>query len=316
MAYIKDANNVITIECNYIYPRFACSYLLIEGDKAAFIENNTRFAVPSLLSALEEEGIKRENVQYIIVTHVHLDHAGGTSLLVKECPQAVVIAHERAAPHIIDPEKLIRGSKAVYGEDKFNSLYGNIEPVDEKRVRVAQDGEKIRFGQRDLRFIYTPGHAKHHTCVYDASTNSVFTGDSFGLAYPALQNGDGPFIFPSTTPSDFDAEEARRAVKKITDTGADTMYLTHYGPFKKIKEGADSLIYFLDKIEAIQNEAFQKKLSGDDLDKFCLDRMTDLFYGELGKRKIKLDSEAEGILRADIVLNAQGVAFAVRKMMR
>ncbi len=311
----KDSNNVITIDCNYIYPEFACAYLVTEGKKASFIENNTRFAVPSLLSALKDEGLRPEDVEYIIVTHVHLDHSGGTAELAKHCPNATVIAQERAARHIIDPEKLIKGSIGVYGEEKFNRLYGRIDPVDEKRVRIVKDGEKIKFGKRELEFIYTLGHAKHHMCVYDSSINSIFTGDSFGLAYPAHQTGKSLFIFPSTTPSDFDAEESRKSVKKILATGAKTVYLTHFGPLTKIKEASDMLINFIDNIEKIQTGALNQKMEGSALDKFCLEKMTALFYGVVKKLGIKFTPESEGTLKTDINLNAQGVAVAVKKIM-
>lgn len=310
----KDSNNVITIDCNYIYPQFACSYLVTEGEKTAFIENNTRFAVPALISALKDLGLKTENVEYIIVTHVHLDHSGGTAALAKECPNATVIAHDRAARHIIDPEKLIKGSITVYGEEKFNRLYGKIDPVEEKRVRIVKDGEKLKFGNRKFEFIYTLGHAKHHMCVYDSSINGIFTGDSFGLAYPAHQTGKSLFVFPSTTPSDFDAEESRKSVKKILATGASTVYLTHFGPLTKIKEASDMLMNFFNDIEKIQNEALNQKLEGGALDKFCLEKMTECFYSVVKKLDMKFTPESEGTLKTDIILNAQGVAVAVRKI--
>jgi hypothetical protein len=152
-------------------------------------------------------------------------------------------------------------------------------------------------------------------CVFDSSINGIFTGDSFGLAYPAHQTGKSLFIFPSTTPSDFEAEESRKSVKKILATGAKTVYLTHFGPLKKTREASDMLMNFIDNIENIQNDALKQKLEGPTLDKFCLEKMTDLFYGVVKKLGIKFTPESEGTLKTDINLNAQGVAVAVRKIM-
>ncbi len=312
----KHSSRVKTIDCNFLYPEYTCAYLLIEGEKAAFIENNTQFAVPGLISALKEHRLKRENVEYIIITHVHLDHAGGTSALAKECPNATVLAQKRAARHIIDPEKLIKGSTGVYGKEKFERLYGDIGPVDENRVRIVEDGESIKFGSSNFQFIYTPGHAKHHMCIYDSASNGIFTGDSFGLLYPALQTGNSPFIFPSTSPSDFDPGEARKSINKIIDSGAETVFLTHFGPFEKIDKGAESMIESIDKIENILRSALDQKLEEAKLDKFCQDAMTEYFKNEITARGISLSPAAEKIVNMESALNAQGVAFAVQKQLQ
>ncbi len=309
----EQNDSVITIDCDYLYPEFACSYLMIEGEKAAFIENNTQYAVPKLISTLKENGLKRDDVEYIIITHVHLDHSGGTSALTKECPNAAVLVHERAARHIVDPERLIKGAKAVHGKEKFHKLYGNIEPINEDRVRVVEDGEKIKFGDRELQFIYTLGHAKHHMCIYDSATNGIFTGDSFGLAYPVMKTRDSRFIFPSTTPADFDPEEARKSINKILNTGAETVFLTHFGAYKDIKEGAEYLIDYINKIEIILNNAIDLKLEGEELDKFCLNAMINFFNEAIEKRGIKLTPALKNFIKKDIVLNAQGIAVVANK---
>ena len=309
---------VITIDCNYLAPQFACSYLLIEGDRATFIENNTQFACSTLLSTLEKHGVSKENVENIIITHVHLDHAGGTSALAKECPNAVVLAHERAARHMINPEKLINGAKAVYGESVFNSLYGNIEPLDEKRIRIMNDGESIQFGERNLKFIYTLGHAKHHMCIYDSGSNGVFTGDSFGIALPGLQTGKRLFIFPTTSPPDFDADDALASIDTITGTGAEKVFLTHFGVLEDIKTGADLLKKSLNKIKKIIQEALESGLDSDSKENnlyvFCRDKMNEFFKNELEECSITLTPDSQKILEADINLNAQGIAFAANKI--
>ncbi|MDY6935591.1 MAG: MBL fold metallo-hydrolase [Spirochaetota bacterium] len=307
------SDNVITIDCHHFFPEVAAAYLLIEGRRAAFIENNTQYAVPRLLSALREHGLKPEDVEYIIITHVHLDHAGGTSALAKECTEAVVLAHERAARHVIDPEKLITSATAVYGEDNFKRIFGVIEPLDEGRVRVVEDGETIKLGERKLRFIYTLGHAKHHMCIYDSHSNGILTGDSFGIAFPALQGGKRSFLYPSTSPTDFDPEEARKSIDAILNTGADVAYLTHFGLFKEMKEGAEMMIEYINKMENILKDAINSGKDSVCLEKYCKERVFKFFKSEIESRGLRLSPEILQYVKSDIDLNAQGIAFIAQK---
>ncbi|MBW1829645.1 MAG: MBL fold metallo-hydrolase [Deltaproteobacteria bacterium] len=305
----STTESIITIDCNYMYPRFAASYLMIEGDMAAFFETNTTHAVPLLLSALKESGLEPEQVQYIVVTHVHLDHSGGATLLAHMCPNATILAHDKAAKHIIDPEKLVKGAISIYGEADFQRLYGKINGIEARRVRIMEDGEKLRFGNRELEFIYTAGHARHHFCIHDSGSEGVFTGDSFGLGYPFL-NRDGPaFIFPSTSPIGFDAPEARRSIEKILKTGAKQVYLTHYGVFKDVEKNAESLLGYIDDMEGILNKAIDSGLKGDALGKSCFKEMTGFFEKELGLRGLEHAGMIKKFLKTDIELNAKGIAL-------
>lgn len=313
MKHQKIQDNITVIDCNYTARKFACSYLIIEGRKATFVENNTQFAVPLLLDALEEQGLGRDNVENIIITHVHLDHAGGTSMLVRECPNATVLAHERAARHIIDPERIIQGATAVYGEKTFNKLYGIIEPVPENRVYIVKDRETIKFGSREFRFIYTPGHAKHHMCIYDSGSNGIFTGDSFGLAFPVLQKSGRPFIVPTTSPPDFDPDEALKSIDRITETGADKVYLTHYGPLYDIKAGTAVITEALHIMKNILHEAVISGKDSHDLDDFCFTRVNYFIKEEAEKCGIAVNSKSLKILEGDIILNSQGIALAALK---
>ena len=141
---MTDLNNsthesIVTIDCNYMFPLFAASYLMIEEDRAAFFETNTTHAVPRLLSALKEHRLEPDQVQYIVVTHIHLDHSGGATMLAQMCPNATILAHDKAAKHIIDPEKLIKGAINVYGEAEFQRLFGQINGIEAKtRAQKAQ----------------------------------------------------------------------------------------------------------------------------------------------------------------------------------
>src|SRR5262249_54286000 len=150
------------------------------------------------------EGLGPEAVDYLIVTHVHLDHAGGSSLLMRECPNARLLAHPRAIPHLVDPSKLVASARQGYGDAEFEKLYGRIDPIEAGRVRAMDDGSRLGWAGAELEFLHTRGHANHHFCILlseSGKPRSIFTGDSFGLAYPELQQS-GLFIFPSTSPTD------------------------------------------------------------------------------------------------------------------
>ncbi len=306
-------NTIKTIDCNYVYPEIACAFLLVDGSSALFVENNTSKAANILLKELENSNIPKENVEYLIITHVHLDHASGTSALLKSCPNAKVLAHPKAAPHIINPKRLIESATMVYGEEAFKELYGVIEPVSEEKVRIIEDEEVISFGSRKLKFFYTKGHANHHFVIFDSETNGIFTGDSFGIAYPSLQLGNYPFLFPSTTPTDFDPDEAILTVDKIINTGADKAYLTHFGVWNQMGEGASQLKSGLLVMKNILEEAVESELSDDKIEGICLQRVNEFFKKEIHKRNLELSNEQWNILKLDIKINAMGIAYSAKR---
>ncbi len=310
---ISNTESIRTIDCNYLYPQHTASYLMIEGGDAAFFETNTVHAVPKLLSTLKENNLKPKQVKYIVVTHVHLDHSGGASLLAKMCPNATILAHEKAAKHIIDPKNLVKGAISIYGEAKFKRLYGKITGIEAERVRIMADKEKLSFGNRELLFIYTAGHAWHHFCIYDSSTEAVFAGDSFGLSYPILNRGGKTFIFPSTSPTGFDAVEARKSLKKILRTGTKKVYLTHYGAYENIEKHAETLMAFIDDMELIQNRAIDSKLKGSALKRFCHNEITKFFEKQLHLRGLNHAGLIKDLLKTDIELNATGIALLAEK---
>lgn len=304
--------SITTIDCAYLGDGFAAAYLVREGDRAAFVETNTTHAVPRLLAALEAEGLGPEAVDWVIITHVHLDHAGGASALMEACPNATLLAHPRAARHAIDPTKLVASAKEVYGEAAFAELYGEIAPIDEARVRIMEDEETLTWGERTLTFLHTRGHANHHFCVLDSKTNAIFTGDAFGLVYPRLQH-HGLFAIPSTSPTDFDAAAAKASLDRIVATGAERAYLTHFGGHEQLDAIAAQLHRQLDLYDGIVRRALADGLEGEALDAFCDERVRALFAQLLETHGLADDAEARTILETDMSLNAQGVAFAVKK---
>lgn len=302
---------VQTIDTDYLdQPGVAAAYLVVEGDEAAFVETNTAHAFPRLLEALDAAGRAPEDVRWIIVTHAHLDHAGGAWKAVQACPNATLLAHPAAARHLIDPSKLVKSAEGVYGVERFRALYGSLEPIPAERVRVMDDGGVLRWGSRDLTFLHTRGHANHHMVIHDSATNTVFTGDAFGLCYPALQAG-GPWVFPSTSPTDFDGRAAIEAVERIVATGATTAWLTHFGGIGDLRAAADSLNAQLRASVALVEAADASGIDGDALDTHILEAVQAWFDGAIADRGLGADARA--LVAMDVELNAQGLAFAVRK---
>jgi len=311
--YRAESDSVVTIDCNYIAPQYAAAYLIIEGDRAAFVDNNTVFAVPLLMAALEAHSLRPEQVDYAIVTHIHLDHAGGTSALLERCPNAIAVVHPRGARHLVDPSRLVASAAAFYGEETFRKRYGTIGPADADRVRAVEDGERLDLAGRTFTFLHTLGHARHHMCIHDSGANAVFTGDSFGLAFPVMQGGVKPFLMASSAPTDFDPVEARKSVERILNTGAERAYLTHFGGVEPVDKAAEQVLRSIDSMERIMNEAAAANLTGDELTAFCEEAVRKTFVDHATDCGVDLTDEAWRILEYEVFLNSRGIAHAVSK---
>jgi glyoxylase-like metal-dependent hydrolase (beta-lactamase superfamily II) len=222
-------------------PNLAACYLIERGRDYAFIEAGTAHGVPRLLALLAARGIARERVRYVIPTHVHLDHAGGVGVLMRELPSAQLVAHPRGARHLIDPSKLIAGASAVYGAEAVAAMYGEIAAVPEARVIVADDNDRLPFGEGELLFVDTPGHARHHFSIWDAVSRGFFTGDTFGLSYREFDGPQGPFLMPTTTPVQFEPEAWLATIERYLSFAPQRMYLTHYSVVENVPKLADDL---------------------------------------------------------------------------
>jgi glyoxylase-like metal-dependent hydrolase (beta-lactamase superfamily II) len=220
-------DGVTAVDTEYLYPGHAASHVIAERGRAAFVDVGPNSSVPYLLAALDELGIARAAVDYLLLTHVHLDHAGGAGLLMRELPNARALLHPRGAPHMIDPTRLIAGSRAVYGE-RYDELYGELLPIPAERVTVVADGERVQLGGRTLELIHVPGHALHHYAVVDAAHRSIFSGDTFGISYRELDTAQGAFIIPTTPPTQFDPEQHLASVDRMLAYEPASVYLMHF----------------------------------------------------------------------------------------
>lgn len=313
--YEKVGDGIYVIETNYLSRRkFACCYLIEENGEAAIIETNTNYAVPYILDTLEKVGIERNKVKYVILTHIHLDHAGGTGELMRHLPEARLVVHPRGKKHMIDPEKLIESVKEVYGIDRYKEMYGEIQPVPKEKVIAANDGDSISLGARQLQFFDTPGHAKHHMIIFDRKTMSVFSGDNFGIGYPRMIFDKTRLLFPSTSPTQFEPDKALETYQKIMSLNPSQVLLTHWGPVTDLQDGLKQLHSWLEFMVDIAkkhfDEGYRDKELNDILRLDIENRFKDIILSVRGQAAT--DEEMEW-LAMDSELNAQGLALYISK---
>jgi glyoxylase-like metal-dependent hydrolase (beta-lactamase superfamily II) len=285
-------------------PQFTACYLRIAGDECAFIEAHTAHALPRLLASLEAHEKRVEDVRWVVVTHAHLDHAAGAGALLAACPNAKLVANARTVKHLIAPEKLIVGARAVYG-DAFDALYGEILPVPKERAIAVEDGRSIELGDAKLTFMDTHGHAFHHSVVDDPALDTVFTGDTFGLVYPALQ-GHGRFAIPSTSPTGFHAAEARKSIEKVISLGRRTVCPTHYDGWTEVAEIGAQVRRFVDRADAWVDAASKTTDPIDALEA----RFASAWWKAVEEEAPRFGESEKKLLELDVRLNAQGLAYA------
>jgi glyoxylase-like metal-dependent hydrolase (beta-lactamase superfamily II) len=248
-------DGISAIDAQFHRPKRAAIHLIVENGKMALVDTGTTFSIPGVISVLQKKNLAIEDVDYIILTHIHLDHAGGASHCMRIFPNAKLVVHPRGARHMADPDKLIAGAIAVYGETEFKRVYGEIFPIDRKRIVEAPDESRIELNGRSLLFLDTPGHARHHNCIYDEKSNSFFTGDTFGVSYRELDVKGVEFVFPTTTPVQFDPDAAHASVDRIMRFNPEYAFLTHYSRICHLERHAKSMHELIDAHVSIARSA-------------------------------------------------------------
>ncbi len=310
--------HIHVIDTGFQRPRFDACYLVVENGRGAFIDCGTNHSRPRLLDTLAAAGLGVDAVDWLILTHVHLDHAGGAGELMAHLPNARLVVHPRGARHMIDPSKLWAGATAVYGEEEMQRSYGKLHPIPADRVVEAGDGHEVNLGGRILRCLATPGHAKHHNAIHDTGSGCIFSGDTFGLSYRELDSACGPFIIPTTSPVDFDPEALHASVSRLVDLQPPAIYLTHFGPVTDIARlGTDMhqcIDAMVDIAETHANEVHRHEALVRALAALYRTRLQ-THLGDTTDAADRLD-EAGKLLAIDTELNAQGLEVWLERRRR
>ena len=207
------------------------SAYLLEGDEPALVETGPTTSSRAVIAGLSGLGVGPEDLAHIIVTHIHLDHAGGVGTLARHFPRAAVWVHERGAPHLADPQRLVKSVARLYGEERMRELFGSVEPVSSERLRAIGEGDRVSLGARFLDVLYTPGHASHHVALVDSSSGAVFTGDALGIHLP-----DVGVLRPATPPPDIDVELGIESIERIRKRTESVLLFSHFGPVSEVDE--------------------------------------------------------------------------------
>ncbi|MBT8098531.1 MAG: MBL fold metallo-hydrolase [Gammaproteobacteria bacterium] len=297
-------DGIAAIDTEYARPLQDASHLIVESGRAAFVDTGVNDSVPLLLDALVAHDLDAADVDFVFLTHIHLDHAGGAGRLMQSLPNATCVIHPRGAPHMVDPAKIIAGTEAVYGVEQSRKMYGTIEPIDEKRIDIAVDGAWHDLNGRAMQTIFTEGHARHHYVLNDPTSQGVFTGDSFGVSYRELDTANGEFIFPTSTPIDFDPEAAHVSCDTILACEPRYAYLTHYSRVSNLEKLAGDMHECLDAYKRMAIDCANEKNRQQAIE----DRMFEFLAGRLKAHGFAGDRDSMyAVLKIDVVLNSQGL---------
>ncbi|CAG0979415.1 2-aminobenzoylacetyl-CoA thioesterase [Rhodocyclaceae bacterium] len=306
MPHITDYEHGISaIDSGFGRPQLAAIHLIAERDRAALVDTGSNASLPIVMQALKAKGLIPAQVEYVILTHIHLDHAGGAGALMQALPNARLTVHPRGARHMVDPARLVAGTIAVYGEAQARRMYGDILPIPAGRIVETPEGATIRLGERALTFLDTPGHARHHVCIRDDRSGHVFAGDMFGLSYRELDVDGRQFVFPTTTPVQFEPAAMHASIDRLLALQPEAIYVTHFGQVRDVPRlGAD--LHRL--IDAHVAAALRHRNAGAGRHERIKADLTATLLDEARRHGWRM--ALDGLLRlmaADVELNAQGL---------
>lgn len=307
MPHITDYEHGISaIDSGFGRPLLAAIHLIVEGDRAALVDTGTNASLPIVLDALRKKRLAPEQVDYVILTHIHLDHAGGAGALMRALPNARLAVHPRGARHMADPARLVAGTIGVYGEAETRRLYGEVVPVPAARILETPDGASIRLNGRALDFHETFGHARHHVAIRDAASGHVFAGDTFGLSYPELDWQGRRFAFATSSPTQFDPAPYHRSLDLIARLAQGAVYVTHYGQVRALEERLATLHRQVDALAAL---ALREREAGAGRRARLWEGVKALLLDEVRRYGAPFtEAQAMAAYGQDVDLNADGLA--------
>jgi len=304
---IDYEHGISAIDSGYHRPMLDAIHLLVEGDRAAIIDTGTNHSVPLVLEALRQKGLVPAQVDFVILTHIHLDHAGGAGLFMQKFPGATLTVHPRGARHMADPARLIAGTIAVYGEGPTRAMYGDVVPVPPARILETPHAAAISLNGRELQFLDTPGHARHHVAIRDTRSGHVFAGDVFGLSYREMDAAGRQFIIPTTSPAQFDPQPYHRSIDLILGTRPAAVYVTHYSQIRDIEAKGEVLHRLVD---AHAELGLREKEAGAARPERLRAGVKRIVLDEARRWGSRLpDARILEIYSNDVELNAQGLGF-------
>ena len=288
-------------------PCRSAAYVIL-GDRPTLIETGSAKSHDILLAGLAACNLHPEDLAYVIITHVHLDHAGGAGQIMEKARRATLVVHPRGARHMIDPSRLWNGALQVYGES-LSQLFGEMIPVPENRVLIRNDGETLDIGSRVLTFYDTPGHAKHHFTILDPISDAVFSGDALGIRYRScFTNWPFEWIMPSTSPVDFDPQAVQTTVEKLQQIPFRWVYHTHFGRSGK-QEALTNTESGALAMAAVMKQAYHPQVTVDEVIK----ALVQWIHQDLLKRGFSIHEEdILQTLAMDLPLDALGLMHWVQ----
>lgn len=302
---------ISAVDTEYVRRRLDASHLIVEHGRAAFVDTGTALSVPHLLAALAAKGLGVDAVDWVFLTHIHLDHAGGAGTLLEALPNARAAVHPRGAAHLVDPAKLVAATRLVYGAAAYEALYGEIRPIPAQRLVVTEDGDELQLAGRSFSFLHTPGHALHHQIIHDREAQVVFSGDTFGVSYRETDVAGRAFIMPATTPTQFDPEQLHLSIDRVLACAPRAVYLTHYSRVTEIQRlGADLHAGVNAYVAIAERHALDPERAARiaaDMTQWLWARLDE--HGYTGEAAVR-----QAVLGDDITLNTQGlIAWLARR---